>query len=146
MTSGQYSFCLLLNADWLIQISAPLCCCTQLWLSIDVWRSLKQSISLFSYAQTIASQCPTANTQSNLFWIRCIFTINPGHTIGIPPYHISTYPTSRSNNVGLPWTEISISPRLIFVQSVFWWVYLEGLIIGILRYVVQLVIFKKVTP
>ena len=36
------------------------------WEAI-VWRSLKQSISLFSYAQTIASQCPTANAQSNLF-------------------------------------------------------------------------------
>ena len=37
------------------------------------WRSLKQSISLFSYSQTIASQCPIANAQSNLFWIRCKF-------------------------------------------------------------------------
>ena len=37
-----------------------------LWEAI-VWRSLKQSISLFSYAQTIASQCAIANAQSNLF-------------------------------------------------------------------------------
>ena len=36
------------------------------WEAI-VWRSLKQSISLFSYAQTIASQYPIANFQSNLF-------------------------------------------------------------------------------
>ena len=27
MTSGQYSFCLLLNADWLIQISEGLAVC-----------------------------------------------------------------------------------------------------------------------
>ena len=27
MTSGQYSFCLLLNADWLIQISGGLAVC-----------------------------------------------------------------------------------------------------------------------
>ena len=36
------------------------------WEAI-VWRSLKQSISLFSYAQTIASQCPITNAQSNLY-------------------------------------------------------------------------------
>ena len=36
------------------------------WEAI-VWRSLKQSISLFSYAQTIAFQCPIPNAQSNLF-------------------------------------------------------------------------------
>ena len=29
MTSGQYSFCLLLNADWLIQISEELAACKE---------------------------------------------------------------------------------------------------------------------
>ena len=29
MTSGQYSFCLLLNADWLIQISVGLAVCKE---------------------------------------------------------------------------------------------------------------------
>ena len=42
------------------------------WETI-VWRSLKRSISLFSYAQMPKAQLPMTNCQSNFDWIRYIY-------------------------------------------------------------------------
>ena len=76
MTSGQYSFCLLLDADWLIQISEGLAVCkeTAAFRTFSI-KGLFNKGSVFSFSEVLPYQ------ESSLGFVRLAFRPSPHSTI-----------------------------------------------------------------